>query len=476
MKYELTKELSSLSLVIKSEQEKKLIFDRLEFPVQLRDSFRLELQKGFKEVARQTAEINSDGLLRYRSLEKYNEQFYLVREGSAKIGIEPFQTVSPEQTGRVLLQIIQILQDYHQKGLLLGGFSLGQLKQDQNGSFYLQDPCVINYLSKSLGDEYKVDAPPEVIKGQTWDKPADLFSWGVLAYRLLTDQDPFLAATPSERLDKILKLGVLSPKDIKPELSNRLNLLIIRCISSDPQKRPSLDELKAELTYLLEEDNLIVDDNEVREYQEKALANRRRYQTKERFRLWFRKYGIATTITFAAIAFFILTWVGSQSKPLITAKDKPSKVLACYFKGVQNLDVTLVDQTLHKAKNSFSDMVTNLYVINKTQQGMTYSIKNNIKLDYLELKIQPLAHSRQQVKYKANYTLRVALTNQIQYIKREDTVILQPIRKVWRITQIVVSKEKRWSTKFVNPEAQTQKEGLTSPTPMETNDNKLKRH
>jgi hypothetical protein len=52
MKSESVKEQSSLSLVIKSEQGKDLLFDRLDFPVAPREQLRLELQKGLKAVVR----------------------------------------------------------------------------------------------------------------------------------------------------------------------------------------------------------------------------------------------------------------------------------------------------------------------------------------------------------------------------------------------------------------------------------------
>jgi hypothetical protein len=468
MKYELVNELSPLSLAVKSEQGEERILDRLEFPVPPKEQFRVELQKGFKEAAQQTAAIEAAGLLKYDGLEKYDENFYLVRGDQAKTGpgetgLKPFQTVSPEETGRVLLQIIELLKCYHQHGLVSGGLSPGQLKQDQSGRFYLQDPLVINYLSKSLPEEYKIDTPPEVIRGKPWDQRSDLFSWGVLAYRLLTARDPFAAATPAERMDKILKLGVLSPRDIQPELNAGLSRLITNCLSVDPQKRPSLDEVSAKLTQLLENGTFIADENEVHDYREKALANRRRYQAKERFWLWFRKYGIAALITCAAICLIVLTWFGSRSKPVITAKNKPGEVLAYYFKGIQMLDPTLVDETLHKAENSFSGMVTNLFVINRTQQGMAHSTKDNVKLDFVKLNLEPLLQNDAQVKYKANYTLKVAFAKEIQYIEREDIIVLQPVRKVWRITKIDVSNEKRWKEQRVEEGDQAPPDDFQSP-------------
>ncbi len=477
MKYELIQELTPQTVRVRTELGEDLIFDSLEFPVPPKENFRVELQKGFKEAISQSHDVQSPSLVKYQGLEKFEQQLYLVRKGFEKEGflsfeasdLEPSVLEPPvlEQTVGALLKILEIMKEFHKNELILGGLSLGQLKMDGQGKFYLQDPHAINYLSKSLTDEYSIDPPPEVISGKTWSRESDIFSWGVLAYRLLTGEDPFKAPTPAERLDKILKFGALSPKDIKPELTNRLSQLIARCMNGNPQKRPDLEGLHKELSSLLENGEISANADEVREYQEKAKANRRIYQTKERFWLWFRKFGIASIITVAAIIVLIVTWTGSQSKPVITEKNKPNEVVSYYFQGIRNLDVSLVDETVHKAKNSFSDMVTNLYVINKTQQGMTYSTKDNIKLEFLDLRIQTLGGSKGLKKYQADYTLKISLARETQYFERKEILVLQPVKKVWRITQIQLLHENRRVEKNNTGESAEPSDGTAPPKALE---------
>jgi serine/threonine protein kinase len=463
MKYELIQELTPQTVMVRSEQGEDLVFDSLEFPIIPKETLRMELQKGLKEAIKQSGDIENSNLVKYQGLEKLNQGLFLVRKDFDRNGFLPFQALNSEQTIHALQKILEIMELYHKNEVVLGGFSLGQLKMDSKGEFYLQDPCSINYLRKSLTDEYSIDAPPEVISGKAWDRRADIFSWGVLAYRLLTGEDPFQAPTPAERLDKILKFGALSPKDVKPELSTQLSRLITRCMIGDPRKRPDLAELQSQLSCLVETGQIYATEDEIKEYQEKAKTNRRYYQLKERFWLWFRKFGVATTITVAVVVVILATWMGSKSKPLITEKNKPSEVVTFYFQGVQNLNVSLVDEAVYKAKNSFSDMVTNLFVINKTQQGMTYSTKDNIKLEFLGLQIQPLSSRIHQRKYQADYTLKITLAKETQYIERKEILVLQPIKKVWRITQIQVLKEKKRVEKNNNQGAPESPQGTIPP-------------
>lgn len=463
MKYQMIKELSPDCLVMKAEDEREAILEKIEFPVMPRESLRLDLQRELKGVIRRESELTSERLVKYSGLEKYEGQLYLVREADSAYYLEPFAKTNPERIVQALLEILKIIRRYHSQGLVLGGLSLGLLKQDPAGEFYLQDPLVYNYLSKLLPEDYRIDSPPEVIRGGEWTEKSDLFSWGLLAYRLLSGEDPFVAGTPEERIAKILKIGAAPLKDLRPELNQDLSRLVMSCLDGDPQKRVELAEIESRLLNLLQEGKLTVSESEAGQYRERALVNLKRHKTKERFQLWMRKYGFAALI--AAVGFFItlgLFFMGSGTKPVITAKNKPLEVLNYYFQGVRELNVSLVDETLHHAKNSYADMVTNLYVINKAQQGMTYTQKNNIQLDFLDLKIKPLTQTSGLTRFRAEYTLRITLPKEIQYFQRLDEYTLEPVSKVWRIVKINVLNEKK-RTETLPEQTASPENGLPAP-------------
>lgn len=54
---------------------------------------------------------------------------------------------------------------------------------------------------------------PEVLEG-SYDKRCDLWSMGVVAYRLLTGEFPFTAATEEELEEKILSCDYVSPEGV----------------------------------------------------------------------------------------------------------------------------------------------------------------------------------------------------------------------------------------------------------------------
>lgn len=88
-------------------------------------------------------------------------------------------------------------------------------------------------------------APELVGEGSRTDPQADLFSFGVLAYELLTGKRPFEVAVATRLLR-----GEDAPErptvKLPPE-ADSLAPLIHRCLSFDPEKRPSAHELCSEL-------------------------------------------------------------------------------------------------------------------------------------------------------------------------------------------------------------------------------------
>ncbi len=89
------------------------------------------------------------------------------------------------------------------------------------------------YMAPEAGD----DASPAV----------DIFSFGVLAFELLTGRAPYsepliMARIAKRLLPEPLDLGLLAP-DVAPEIVK----LLERCLMPDPAARPSADELQREL-------------------------------------------------------------------------------------------------------------------------------------------------------------------------------------------------------------------------------------
>ncbi|XP_022773366.1 serine/threonine-protein kinase STY46-like isoform X3 [Durio zibethinus] len=91
---------------------------------------------------------------------------------------------------------------------------------------------------------------PEVINHQPYDQKADVFSFAIVLWELVTAKVPYDTMTPLQAA-----LGVR--QGLRPDLPEnahpKLLDLMQRCWEADPDKRPSFSEITAELETLFEE-------------------------------------------------------------------------------------------------------------------------------------------------------------------------------------------------------------------------------
>ena len=471
MAYHLVKELSPECLVLQNEAGEEFIFDKVPFEVPPRDSLRKEMQRELKEIVEEEKPIKASRLIKYIGLERYEDGLYLVRKNSRQIRLRTVESGNIEEICRALLQVLKIIQIYHRDGMAIGGLSVGIIKEGDKNSYYLQDPLIFNYLWKSLGPEYWTERPPEVIEGHQWSKETDIFSWAVVAYYLLTGVEPYPAAKGEDKAAKILRGKVISLDDHRPEISSALNNLVIGCLNKNPLKRPKVEIIISELTKLLEDKMVTISEGEAKKLQERADRNRRNFKIKESIWLWSHKYRTVIGIILGIIAVFYWMFWGSKPQPRITHETPADQVVNYYFEGVKSVDVLLVDEAIHKAKNNLSQMVSNIHVINTTNKAANPygGVETQIKIDVEDLRLEKLSEKSEAIKYRADYRIKIIAPRVIEYLERNDEFILEPVKGVWRITDIKVLHQKDWKEEiepdispFRDGEDRSQKTGTRS--------------
>lgn len=79
---------------------------------------------------------------------------------------------------------------------------------------------------------------PEQAEGdREIDERADIYSLGVMAYEMLTNELPFAAPTPTKLLQKILEEPPQAPESFNPELPPGISYALRRVLSKAPDKR-----------------------------------------------------------------------------------------------------------------------------------------------------------------------------------------------------------------------------------------------
>ena len=94
---------------------------------------------------------------------------------------------------------------------------------------------------------------PEQLKKGIFGVEADIFSFGVMAYYLVTGRKPFVASSQEEVRRQQLSdsYQILEPAKINPGLTPKINKLIMKCLEKEPMARfPNMGYLASELEHM----------------------------------------------------------------------------------------------------------------------------------------------------------------------------------------------------------------------------------
>lgn len=157
----------------------------------------------------------------------------------------------------VLVQIARGLAHAHSQGVLHRDVKPRNVRVLPDGSVKLMDFGFAKLLDRDLNLTTKGVAigtigyvSPEQFRGEQVDARTDVFSFGVLAYELLTGTRPFAGTSFPEVSRRLLEEDPRPIHELDPECDPRLSGLIAACLIKDRDRRlagfePILKELEA---------------------------------------------------------------------------------------------------------------------------------------------------------------------------------------------------------------------------------------
>jgi len=94
-------------------------------------------------------------------------------------------------------------------------------------------------------------APECLQSNRPCDGRADIYSLGVVAYKMLTGQNPFTATNDLVLMYDALFTDPRHLRELQPDLDEELSALIMSCLAKSADQRPaSMDELMERLAQL----------------------------------------------------------------------------------------------------------------------------------------------------------------------------------------------------------------------------------
>ncbi len=154
------------------------------------------------------------------------------------------QPLSPAHIQRVAHQVGDALDYAHSRGLVHRDVKPSNILLDGQGNCLLADFGIARMLADDsglTGAGGVVGAPtymsPEQGRGETLDGCSDIYSLGVILYQMATGRVPFQGDGLLSVLVQHLTAPVPPPRSVNPDLSPRMEQVLLRVLEKEPQRR-----------------------------------------------------------------------------------------------------------------------------------------------------------------------------------------------------------------------------------------------
>jgi len=96
--------------------------------------------------------------------------------------------------------------------------------------------------------------PPEQITGEGIDQRTDIYAAGVMLWEAAAGQQIWKGLTDAQVMHQVLNCGVPSPRSVRPDVSERIEQICMKALSSEPDARhATAAELEADLEGAIDE-------------------------------------------------------------------------------------------------------------------------------------------------------------------------------------------------------------------------------
>lgn len=210
-----------------------------------------DAMKRFRVEARAAGALRHNNIVTIFEANLEVSEPYLVMEFVAGESLQSLLArqgrLSPTFAMRYLQQLADAIDYAHDQGVVHHDIKPANVLIDQFGKPYLVDFGIANASVRITGAANKLDAvqrmgsigyaAPEVIEGGTIGKACDLFSFGVVAYEMLTGRRPFEGATFHQIAERTVKGIRSSAADETNELPGRVDAVFDKIFAREASAR-----------------------------------------------------------------------------------------------------------------------------------------------------------------------------------------------------------------------------------------------
>src|SRR6266403_1894013 len=152
--------------------------------------------------------------------------------------------LSQDKATEVARQICAGLAAAHERGVIHRDLKPANVMLDGAGKIRITDFGLAGIAASIKGADVRAGTPaymaPEQLAGREVSTKSDLYSLGLILYEILTGKRAFEAATLPELMKQRESGAITNPSTLVRDLDPLIERVILRCLETDPEKRPAL--------------------------------------------------------------------------------------------------------------------------------------------------------------------------------------------------------------------------------------------